>query len=89
MKNYFENAQSIYDTLVKKLENYGVSSREMPELRSTVGLLPYYDRDTREIYVPHFDRRIPSGRAQITLLRVLLGCQTDNELLEALDAMTP
>ncbi len=86
---YFELSKQAFEAICRQLEAYSIQRSNSLELLRAKNIFPYYNATDGNIYLPNFDPDNPIGKLQLLLLRSLLSCDSDQELLEFLQVITP
>lgn len=77
----FELGQKYFDHFLAEFASYGLEADPGIELRKGTGILCYYSFDDRHVYLSAPDLDDPIGRLHALLLRSMVGCSSDEELL--------
>lgn len=77
----FALGQKYFSAFLAEFASYGLEADPGIELRKGTGILCYYSFDDRHIYLSVPDLNDPLGRLHALLLRSLVGCGSDEELL--------
>lgn len=85
----FAFAQEELHAFLEEFAAYGLDPDPNLQLRKGEGVLCYYDLNDGQIYLVTPDPGDPLGRTQIIFLRMLLGCQSDAELLDLFRLFVP
>ncbi|GAB4515050.1 MAG: hypothetical protein OHK0046_17990 [Anaerolineae bacterium] len=84
MSSLFTLGQAHFQSIVSLLKAEGITISPQLTLCAGDGLLCYYDTATQSIHLSLPDRATHQGRLQMLLLRSLLDCESDAELVEFL-----
>lgn len=85
----FALGQKHFDAFIQEFASYGLQADPGIELRRGTGLLCYYSLEDRHIYLSVPDLTKPVGKLQTLLLRSLLGCESNEELLRFFQLFIP
>ena len=85
----FAIGQHHFKAFIKEFASYGIEADPDIELRPGVGLLCYYNLADRHIYLSVPDFNNPVGKLQLLFLRSLLGCESDEALLNFFQLFIP
>ena len=77
----FALGQKYFSAFLAEFASYGLEADPGIELRKGTGILCYYSFDDRHIYLSAPDLNDPIGRLHALLLRSMVGCSSDEELL--------
>lgn len=85
----FALGQEYFNKFLKEFASYGLEADSGIELRRGTGLLCYYSLEERHIYLSVPDLNNPLGKLQTLFLRSLLGCESNQELLDFFKLFIP
>ncbi|MCP4627743.1 MAG: hypothetical protein GY850_30125, partial [bacterium] len=85
----FKVGQKCFAFFIKEFESYGIQADPAMELRRGTGMLCSYNLEDGHIYLSVPDMNSPVGKLQALLLRSLLGCESDEDLLRFLWLFIP
>lgn len=85
----FAIARRYFDEFRAELHTYGVDVDPAMELRRGEGLLCYYDLADGHIYVSLPDPNEPAGKLHLFVMGSLMGCDTDEELVQFFHIFIP
>ena len=77
----FELGQKHFRRFVNEFASYGIKADPKLEMRRGQGILCYYSLEDRQIYLSVPDLAAPTGKLQALLLRGLLGCESNEDLI--------
>jgi hypothetical protein len=84
VSDLFALGQAHFQSVISRLKAEGIMVSPDLQLCASDGFLCYYDRASQAIYLSLPDRDTAQGRLQMILLRSLLNCASDAELIEFL-----
>lgn len=87
--NLFDLAESFFVSIVQDLDHNNIWVSKQTELRSTIGLFPYYNWEDGHIYLALPDFEGSTGQLHRLFLRSLLSCPNDDELFELFRLFIP
>lgn len=78
----FVFARETFRGFIEEFRAYGLDTDPSLQLRKSEGVFCYYDLNDGHIHLVTPDPGDPLGKTQIIFMRMLLGCKSDDELLQ-------
>ncbi len=89
LPNLFELGRRSFQAFVSEFEAYGIEADPDLELRQGQGMLCYYDFKDGNVYLAVPDLSKPASKLQLLMLRSILRCQSNTELLKFFELFIP